>query len=185
MLLALAFTPAAVVDRVALVIDKKVFTESEVVDEVRITQFLNGQPLDPGPAARHSAADRLVDQELIRRELQASGFQQPAASEADTLLRSFRQSRFRSDADYQAALKKYGITEEQLKQHLLWQLTALRFTDQRFRPEQAAQPADAASQSADRVADELATSDVDRQLDAWLKQARENVQITFKREAFQ
>ena len=35
---------AAVVDRVAVVIDKKVITESEVLDELRLTEFLNNQP---------------------------------------------------------------------------------------------------------------------------------------------
>ena len=35
----------AVVDRVAVVIDKTVVTESEVLDELRLTEFLNDQLL--------------------------------------------------------------------------------------------------------------------------------------------
>ena len=172
--------PAAVVDRVAVVIDKKVITETEVLDELRLTEFLNNQPLDLSPAARRAAAEHLVDQELIRRDLQNSGYPQPSPSEADALLRKFRQERFHSMAEYQAALQKYGITEEQLKQRLLWQLTVLRFTDLRFRPLQTDTP----SQSADRAADGTANS-ADQQLDAWLKQARSDSKIAFKPEAFQ
>jgi hypothetical protein len=168
-----------VIDRVALVIDKKVFTQTEVLDELRITEFLNDQPLDLGPAARRAAAERLVDQDLLRSEMELTGFAPPSAAEADAALRSFRQQRFPSLTSYHAGLEKYGITEEQLKQHLLWQLTVIRFTDYRFRSNLPATN----SESADR-GDETANS-IDEQLDAWLKQARANARITFKQEAFQ
>jgi hypothetical protein len=49
------------------------------------------------------------------------------------MLAEFRQQRFPGDREFRAALDRYGVTEEQLKAHLLWQLTALRFTDYRFR----------------------------------------------------
>jgi hypothetical protein len=180
LLCALGF--AAVVDRVALVIDKKVITESEVLDQLRLTDLLNNQPLDLGPEARRAAAERLVDQEFIRREMELSRFSQPSASDADALLGKFRQERFHTLADYRAALQKYGITEDQLKQHLLWQLTAIRFTDLRFR----SQLPEPSRQSADRSnGDTAAAGSVDQQMDAWLKQARANAKITFKPEAFQ
>jgi hypothetical protein len=171
---------ASVVDRVAIVIDKKVITESEVREELRLTEFINNQPLDLGPAARRAAAEHLVDQELIRRELEISGYPQPSVSEADALLRKFHQDRFHSLDEYRAAMQKYGITEDQLKQRLLWQLTAIRFTDLRFRSQQT----DATSQSADRSDGDAAATRVDQQMDAWLKQARSNTKITFKQEAF-
>jgi hypothetical protein len=171
---------ASVVDRVAIVIDKKVITESEVREELRLTEFINNQPLDLGPAARRAAAEHLVDQELIRRELEISGYPRPSVSEADALLRKFHQDRFHSLDEYRAAMQKYGITEDQLKQRLLWQLTAIRFTDLRFRSQQT----DATSQSADRSDGDAAATRVDQQMDAWLKQARSNTKITFKQEAF-
>jgi hypothetical protein len=170
---------AAVIDRIAVVIDKKVITESEVLDELRLTDFLNSQPLDLGPAARRSAAEHLIDQELIRNEIELSGFTQPPAAEADGLLRKFRQEHFHSLAAYHAALEKYGVTEEQLKRGLLWELTAIRFTDFRFRSGLAGPN----SQSADRT-EETAAS-VDEQLDSWLKQARGDVKIVFNPEAYQ
>ena len=172
---------AGVVDRVALVIDKKIITESEVMDELRLTEFLNNQPLDLGPAARRTAAEHLVDQEFIRREMELSRYSQPTTAEADVLLSKFRQDRFHSLAEYRAALEKYGITEDQLKQRLLWQLTAIRFTDLRFR-RQLPEPG---RQSADRAADDSAANSVDQQMEAWLKQARDTAKITFKPEAFQ
>jgi hypothetical protein len=170
----------AVVDRVAIVIDKKVVTESEVLDELRLTEFLNDQPLELGPKARREAAERLVDQELIRRELEISGYAPPSALEAEALLRKFRQGRFHSLAEYHTALGQYFITEAQLKAHLLWQLTAIRFTDQRFRSQLPE-----AAQSADRTTDAGTVNSLDQQMDAWLKETRDNTKITFKPEAFQ
>jgi len=177
MLLPLA--SAAVVDRVAIVIGKQVVDESEVLDDLRLTEFINNAPMDLGPAARRAAAEHLVDQELIRRELEMSGFNQPQAGEADALLRKFRQSRFHSLADYRASMQKYGIAEAQLKQRLLWQLTAIRFIDFRFGTQQP----EAGSQSTAGAA--APSSSADQQMDAWLKQARADTKITLKPEAFQ
>jgi hypothetical protein len=180
-LLLTAAAVAGVVDRVAVVIDKKVITETEVLDELRLTEFLNSQPLDEGAAARRAAAERLVDQNLIRTEMELTKYAVPTPAEADTLLGQFRRQHYPDTAAYHAALARYSITEDQLKQHLLWQLTALRFTDQRFHVEQPASGA----QSADRAADGAASASVDQQMDAWLKQARGNSKIVFKPEAFQ
>jgi parvulin-like peptidyl-prolyl isomerase len=187
--LALVSAHAAVLDRVAMVVGNQVFTESEVQDEVRLTQFLNQQPLDLGPEQRRAAAERLVDQQLIRNEMQIGGYPQPSPSEADAMLRNFRQERYRSIAQFRAALEKYGITEEQLKQHLLWQLAAVRFTDVRFRPVVPAPTSPTPSiQTADRLragADAPAGDSVDQQMEAWLKTARSQIRIDFKKEAFQ
>jgi hypothetical protein len=179
LLISLCF--AGVVDRVAIVIDKTVITESEVLDELRLTAFLNNQPLDVSPAARRAAGERLVDQELIRREMRIGGYSQPSSADADALLRGFNQEHFHTPEEYRAALQKYSITEDALKQRLLWQVTAIQFTDLRFRPLQPA----AGSQSADRASDDTASASVDQQMDAWLKEARSNSKIAFKQEAFQ
>jgi hypothetical protein len=210
---------AAVVDRVAVVVGKIVITESEVLQEVRLTGFLNGQPLDLGAQPRREAAERLVDQQLIRGEIQIGRYPEPTAAESDAIFKKFRQEQHPNDAEFQAALQKYGITEDQLKQHLVWQLETIHFTDVRFRPGTPSTPA--APQSAPRSgaatvktpnanraspadanepadqpiktspsANAQAASDapeesVDQQMDSWLKEARAQVRIQFKKEAFQ
>jgi hypothetical protein len=179
---------AAVVDRVAVAVGKTVFTESEVMDEVRLTEFLNQEPLDLGPQQRRAAAERLVDQQLLRNEMQIEHFSEPAPSEADAMLRDLRRKSLPGEAQYRAALERYGITEQQLKQHLLWQLAVLRFTDQRFRPEIAPAAGGAAETvSADRAApgSDGAPATVEQLMDAWLKEARTNTRVVFKPEAFQ
>jgi hypothetical protein len=172
----------AVIDRVALVVGKAVFTQSEVDDEARLSELEAGKPLDLSAAQRRQAAERLVDQELLREEMSSTQFQAPA-SDADALLRSFRQGHFPSVAQYHAALTRYGVTEDALKERLVWEVSLIRFTDQRFKT--FAEPAD--GQSANRAEGAAATAPdtVDQLMDTWLKQQRADTRIVFKQEAFQ
>ena len=156
--------------------------------EVRLTAFLNGTPADVGADSRRAAAERLVDQQLIRNEMQVAGYRPPSPEQGAKVLADFRRANYPNEAAYRAVLNKYGITEEELKEHLLWQATALSFTEQRFR--MLAPPA---TQSANRVAspaqgsgaDGAGAVDTEDQMDAWLKQARSATRIQFKKGAFQ
>jgi hypothetical protein len=185
-LLVLAFSFAAtaqnVIDRVAVVVGNEVITESEVILEARLTAFFNRQPLDLSAAQRRAAAERLVDQQLIRSEMQIGGYPMPPASDGDAALRKYRLDNYSSIALFRASLAKYELSEDEVKRHLLWQAAALRFTDQRFHLIIPAPP----SQSADRLSHSETTTDgVKDQIDAWLKQARAGTRIQFKKEAFQ
>ena len=174
---------AQVIDRIAVTVGADVFTETEVLEQLRLTALLNGQKPDESPAARRQAADRLVEQDLIRREMTESQYPKPDASESQQMLQVFKRSRFAGEAEYRQALARYQVTENALKARLLWQLTALRFTDLRFRSGVA--PA-AAKQGAARSLEEPADqADVDRKLDAWLKEARTRTRIRFRKEAFE
>jgi hypothetical protein len=183
LLMLLAAGRAAVVDRVAVVVGNQVFTESEVNEEVRLTEFLNQQPLDLSPQQRRAAAERLVDQQLLRNEMQMSNFPAPAPESADGLLREFQREHYGSEAGLRAALAKYGLTEDELKQHLLWQVTLLRFTDVRF----GAGLAPPGQPGANRTAAGSAPEDnaIDERMDTWLKQARTQTRVQFIPEAFQ
>jgi hypothetical protein len=185
-LLVLAFTFAAtaqnVIDRIAVVVGNQVITESEVILEARLTAFLNGQPLDLSAAPCRAAAERLVDQQLIRSEMQVGGYPMPPETAGDAELRKYRQDNYASIPSFRAALAKYELTEDEVKRHLLWQAAAMRFTDQRFHLTIPAPP----SQSADRSSQSGTTADgVEDQMDTWLKQARAGTRIQFKKEAFQ
>jgi hypothetical protein len=119
------------------------------------------------------------DQQLIRNEMEIGRYPRPSDTEAGAMVRKFRQEHY-GLAQFCAALEKYGVTEDELKQHLLWQLAALRFTDQRFH---SAVP-EAPTQSADRSgADQRGR--VDQQMAAWLKETRAGTRIQFKQGAFE
>lgn len=175
---------AAVADRVAVVVGNNVITESEVDEEVRVTEFLNQQPPDVSRKEKLAAADRLVDQQLIRNEMQIGGYEAPPESEADTLLANFRRQHYPSESAFRAALGKYGLREQELKQHLLWQVAVLRFTQQRFQPGIPGPPVQTASRYRAGAAPAPANT-VDQQMDAWLRQTREQTKVQYKQEAFQ
>jgi parvulin-like peptidyl-prolyl isomerase len=172
---------AAVVDRIAVVVGKTVITETEVLQEARLEAFLNQTSLDISAQGRKTAAEHLIDQQLVRNEMRIGSYPKPTPADVDSMLRNFRQEHFTSASQYRAALEKYGITEDQLKDHLSWQLAAIRFTDLRFGVPGSAE------QSADRVRPGVAMpkGDVDQQMDAWLKQARAGTKVQFKPGAFQ
>lgn len=192
---------AVTFDRIAVTVGKDVITESEVNEEVRVTAFLNSAPLDSSAQARRAAADRLVDQYLIRQEMELAQYGEPSSKETEDMLRQFKSQHFSSESEYRAALARYGVTEDQVKAHLAWQLAAIRFTDQRFQPGipaiQTPSRAGATEQaivsgrnSANREArpphaPSAKGGTVDDQLAAWLEEARRARRIEYREEAFQ
>ena len=125
---------ATIFDRIAIVVNSQVIKDSDIERDLRVVDFLNRDKLAIDPATRKTAANRLIDQVLIRREIQVGEYQTPSQSEADKLFQQIDKDRFANRAALVKALASYGLTEDQLKQYLLWQLTVLRFVDQRFRP---------------------------------------------------
>jgi len=203
-----------VVDRIAVVVGNTVITETEVTQEARLEAFLNQTPLKLDAETKRTAADRLVDQQLIRNEMQIGAYPAPTDDEVSAMYRNLAQERGGEEA-LRGSLTKYGITEQQLRGHLRWQLAALRFTDMRFSPAvpgipdqppagAAAAPASSgpdrattggtgrpstdgqwANRTAPAAAAPAPAGDVDQQLDAWLKLARTGTKIQFKKGAFQ
>jgi hypothetical protein len=206
LLLTLALTPAhaAVIDRIAVTLDSQVITESEITLEIRLTAFLNGETVDFAPPSRKQAANRLIEQKLIRREIDLGRYAQPSPREEEPMLKQIQAQRFHGLDDYRRALEKYGIDEDQLRAHLLWQITLVRFIDVRFRPavevtdeemhqyfvqhlseleKRAGKPVNLDSVH-DEIQDALTGQLVDKQLNDWLAEARKRTRIEFHLEAF-
>ena len=206
LLAGLAAGRAGIIDRIAVSVGNRVITESEIEREARLTAFLNNQPPDFTPAARRKTADRLVEQRLVLRELEAARYASPAESEAGPLFEQVR-VRYGTPAAYQEALRKYGITEKDVRDHLLWQLAFLRFIDIRFRPgvqvtdqevldyfqkviRPAARQADPGKEPAleeyrGRIEETLAGQRVDQDLQRWLEAARRRTRVEYREGAFQ
>jgi hypothetical protein len=137
-LLALLFTSAlgaVIVDRIAITVGTQVITESELELSLHLTAFLNQDPVNLSIENRRKAAERLIDQKLVLKELDFSKFPRPSMDEVQPRLATLQKTLFQEDAAaYRAALAKYGLSEDDLKRHLLWQITFFRFVDFRFRP---------------------------------------------------
>jgi len=134
LIVASALGGATVMDRMAVVVGKHAIKLSDIFRDLGATEFLNREQPNFSPDARHKAADRLIEQSIIRDEIANGGYKSASTAEADAMLDKIRQERFGgSDGRLRAELSRYGLTEQELHEQLLWQLTVLRFIDQRFR----------------------------------------------------
>ena len=115
-----------VLDRIAVTVGKSVITESEVVTSIRVAAFLDRKEPDLSGPAKRKAAERLVDQILLRREVPLTG----AAPDAKAQLNGFA-----SEAEYKAALEKYGIRDTDVQIQISNALASIEAANRRFRPE--------------------------------------------------
>lgn len=135
MLFAIALIlPAVIIDRIAIVVRNSIIKDSDVNRDIRVTDFLNGRPLNFSASARKEAADRLIAQALIRREIRLGDYPMATLQDADEQLDSLESERFKTQAALDRALERYGLTELDLRTQFQWQLTVLRFIDLRFKP---------------------------------------------------
>jgi hypothetical protein len=196
---------AEIIDRIAVTVGDRVITDSEIVREIRLTAFLNSEPVDFGPESKRKTADRLVEQRLIQIENDASLYPPPSQEAVDQMLKRQR-DRFPSPPGYQDALRRYGIAEPELRAHLQRQLTTLRFLELRFRPGIQVSEEEIASYFAQRLAPQLQKAHpgaefllsdyreqveqaliderVDYASDVWLKEARNHTRIEFRNGVF-
>jgi hypothetical protein len=189
----------AIVDRIAVVVGKHPILDSQINRDLRVTSFLNNEGLDFSLASRKKAASRLVDQELIREQIRTGGFPVATAAEADALLQQTQKERYASEAQFPQALATTGITLDELKDRLVWQLTVLRFIDARFRPEvtisdeevqryyNARRVALKGSLDEERqtIMDQLAGERVNKLLDDWLADQRKQTRIEYVEKSLQ
>ena len=197
--------PAEIIDRIAISVGNQIITESQIDEEIRLTAFLNQEKLDLDIAERKKAAGRLIEQTLVRREMEFSHYPLPPLSDAARSLETLK-TRYKTEAEYQQELDAYGITEEGLKRRLWWQATFLRFIDYRFRPgiqipdadvqasyqqqldkwkQDGIQPLPSLEDVRASIEQNLTEQRIDQELDRWLADTRTQVAIRFHDEALQ
>jgi len=196
---------AEIIDRIAVSVGTQVITEDQINDEIRVTAFLNHEKPDLGPAEKKQAAERLVEQTLIRREMRLTHYPVPPISAAADSIKEI-EAQYPNREAFLKALDEYGISEDDLRQHLWWQLTLLKFIDERFRPtvqltnaeirqhyreqvekwrQQGVSPIPTFEESRSAMDKALTEERVDQALDRWLGDARTQVDIKYRKEAFQ
>lgn len=206
LLLSACFARSEIIDRIAVTVGTQVITASEILREIRLTAFQNGAAADFSLASRRKAAERLIEQKLIRKEMEVGRYPQPAPADVQTLLDQTKKQRFKSEDLYREALAKYGISEQDLKAQLVWQANLLRFIDIRFRPgirvsadeirtyfnkelpelQKKAPQGQKISldEFRDKIEEALTDERIDKQMDDWLQETRKRTRIIFNEEAF-
>jgi len=186
---------AEIVDRLAIAVGQQVITELQIDEELRLTAFLNHAPVTRNLETRRAAADRLVEQSLIRHEMEVSRY--PLPDQAD-VIEYFDRVRTQNGGPggFYRALKPYDLSEETVKEHLELQLSTLRFIDYRFSADAAVSDSDIEAAYRREIADrhdepptldslresirrKLAEERTDAALNAWLEESRKQVNIVY------
>ncbi len=197
LLLLLAPLHSEIIDRIAISVGNQVITKAQIDEEARLTAFLNGGQLDVSAEERKKAADRLIEQTLVKRDMELSHYPIPAQSDAGPALKALK-ANYPSEAQYRQALEKYGITEEALKRRLWWQTALLRFIDYRFRPgilvpdadirnyydqevvkwkQQGIQQIPGFEEARAKIGELLTDQRIDQALDKWLADTRKQIAV--------
>lgn len=192
--------PAEIIDRIAITAGNQVITESQIDQEIRITALLNRDKLDVSPNARKEAAGRLIEQALVKREMDLSHYPLPQADDASAALAAIKAT-YHSETEYAAALESYGISEADLTRRLLWQFTLLRFIEYRFRPgiqipdadvqtyyrqqvsgweQQGIKPIPSLEDSRDQIEEILTQKRIDQALDQWVADTRKQAAVSYR-----
>jgi hypothetical protein len=199
--------PAGVViDRVAAVAGKHVIKLSDIERDLRLTNFLNREPLAINAQSKRKAAERLVDQAVIRDEIATGGYNRATDVDAADMPQQIRKDRYSASATrLRQALMQYGLTEDELRSQLLWQLTVLRFIDQRFRPGVLVSDEDLHAYYDQHLADlkrqyprdntfeslepkiraSIEGQRINEQFESWLEGARRRDRVEFRQGAFE
>jgi hypothetical protein len=157
MVVALA-APAAIVDRSAVSVGGRVITASEIELRIRLTAFQNGEPANLSLAARRSAAQQLIDQRLVEREMDLGHYPRLDDESRDQLLSAWEADR----AALETRLAGYGLTADDLEADLARQSDLLTFLSLRFRQTES-----------------VTRQQADAELDAWLRDQRKRVRILY------
>jgi len=196
---------AEIIDRIAVTIGDRVVTQQQVNEEIRVAAFLNREKPDLSAASKQEAAERLVKQELIRREMDSTHYPLPDRGEAAPLEKQAI-DQYGGEPAYLAALAASGLTRDEVKEQLWWQLTTLRFIDYRFKPAvhipdgaieryydaqvekwkaEGQKEIPSLDDSRESIEQILTDARVDRALDSWLAEARKQLTIRFREDALQ
>jgi hypothetical protein len=201
---AAADSTALVLDRIAVIVGKRVIKSSDIDVDLRLTAFLNRESVRTDADNKRRSAERLIDQEIIRQEIISGGFRRPAEDQAAGVEGQLVRDRFGgSEVRLRVELMRYGLSENDLREQLLWQLTVLSFIEQRFQAGAVVTDENVRSYYDQHLADLrrqnpqassyealepqirklLEGERVDQSFNQWLSQARNRYRIEYKEEA--
>jgi hypothetical protein len=132
--LAAGLLDGEIIDRIVATVGREVITRAQVSEELRVTALINHAPLDNSAEAQRKAVGRLVEQALVRREMELNRYPLPKPDDVEAY-RAEIVKRYGGEDAFRTAMARYELNTGVVDSHLLLQLTMLRFLDYRFLPE--------------------------------------------------
>jgi hypothetical protein len=193
LLLVIGYSNAEILDRVAIAVGYETITELQLDEELRVTALLNHKSVVRDAEARRDAADRLIQQFLIEREMQVSRYPLPDPKEVERYVDQVANT-FGDKASLERSLTQYQLSYNTLVHHLLMQLATLRFIENRFRPEVTVSDTEvdaflkaeqrpgntqSSPNNREQVREQLMEKQTDETLAVWLEEARKRFNIIY------
>ena len=206
LLLAVGVGRAEVVDRVVASAGQQSVTLSAVRRQLRIEALVANTEPEYSPANMRRAAERLIEQGLVLREMELSLFVPPTMAEAEAALEKFLSGRKQTVEAFHEQSKRLGFSEDDFKKEVQWRISVQRFINFRFSPgikvsdqeiatyykeefTKQAQAADAnvkmpeLEEVRETISLILATRKTNQALAQWMTQTREATKVRFFEEA--
>ena len=190
---------AVIIDRIAVIVENRIVKESDIKLDIRVTSFLNNEKPDFSLPSQRKALNRLIDQVFVRREIELGDYPTATLQQADQQLEKLKKERFKTEAAFREALRRYELTELDLRTEFQWQLTVLRFIAVRFKPavlvtddeiekyyrEHTAAlrreyPGKSLDDLRDHIREILTDEKVNQQFFAWLDEQRKDTKVQFR-----
>jgi peptidyl-prolyl cis-trans isomerase SurA len=141
LLLPAAVTPplwaGEVIDRIVATVNGRVILQSDWDEALSYEALLNGRPLSQfTDDDRRTVLDRLIDQELLGEQTKSAAIQEVSREEAAKRVDEARKQypEVTTDAGWRALLARYGLTENDLLDHVQRQIDLMSVVDARLRP---------------------------------------------------
>jgi hypothetical protein len=193
---------AEAVERIVAAVGTQVVTTGMVRRQLRMSAFVNNREPDYSEASMKEATECLIDQALIRKEIELTKYAPVPVAEAEARIAAFMERRKLTKPELLAGLEKYSFREQDFLDEALWQLTLMQFIEFRFRPSvqvtefelqeyytktyvprfKAANPKlepQPLDEVRDRIAQIIASNKSTTTLNQWLQQSRQQVQLRY------
>ena len=205
--LAAILAQGKVLDRIVATVDDQVITLQDVLEEVRLAALLDGLSPVFTPESKRKAAERMVENLLLSRDMELTQFPLPSDEEVAEFIAQIQKARGLDEQGWKAELERYELAPGRVRELLRRKLGVLRYIEFRFRPQvqsgftgasQASGTALAGSDARPSAHPErlvemarqtaesaLIAKQVDELVDAWLKEAKQRARIRWREAALQ
>lgn len=126
-----------VVDRIVATVNGHPILQSDWDEALAYETFAEGRPPGSGSLDQRKAAlDRLIDQELVREQVEHGDFQRATSEDVERRVQEIRKVHVdAADRDgWGRALQRYGLTESELREKVAVELEEMRAIDAHLRP---------------------------------------------------
>jgi parvulin-like peptidyl-prolyl isomerase len=136
-LAALAGRADDVIERIVATVNGRAILQSDWEEAICYEAFMDGRSLDKLTVDdRQATLDRLIDQELLRQQVQSSNLRQTSQQQIEQRIQEIRKlyPAAATEQGWRATLQTYGLNEQELERRISQQLELTRLIEARLLP---------------------------------------------------